>query len=111
MERRFGIVENPYLAADLQEALGTDDGPWHEAHPDLLDTTAEEVTHDAMLALCAFIVTRTVAVETFEVRPGARRRVPTFGFDRTPLGYRIIDLPATGRAPDGGPAPFHLHNR
>ena len=111
MERWFGIVENPYLAADLQEALGTGDGPWHEAHPDLLDTTAEEVTHDATLALCAFIVTRTVAVETIEVLPGARRRVPTFGFDRTPLGYRIIDLPATGRAPDGGPAPYRLHNR
>ena len=111
MERRFGIVETPYLAATLQDVLEPGDGPWHEVYPDLLDTAAEEMTHDATLALCAFIVTRTVAVETFEVLPGARRRVPTFGFDRTPLGYRIIDLPATGRAPDGGGAPFRLHNR
>jgi len=42
---------------------------------------------------------------------GARRRVPTFGFDRTPLGYRIIDLPATDRSTDGWAASCHLHNR
>ncbi len=103
MERRFGVVENPYLAATLQESLEVGEGRWHEVYPDLLHTAADEIemTYDATLALCAFIVTRTVAVETIEVRPGARRRVPTFGIDRTPLGYRIIDLPATGRAPDG----------
>jgi len=111
MERRFGIIENPYLAATLQESLDVGEGRWHEAYPDLLHTAADEMTYDATLALCAFIVTRTVAVETIKVLPGARRQVPTFGFDRTPLGYRIIDLPATGRAPDGRAAPYHLHNR
>lgn len=111
MERRFGVVENPYLASTLQEGLEVGEGRWHEAYPDLLHTAADEMTYEATLALCAFIVTRTVAVETTEVLPGARRRVPTFGFDRTPFGYRIIDLPATGCAPDGGTAPFHMRNR
>jgi len=111
MERRFGIIENPYLAATLQEVLEVSEGRWHEAYPDLLLTAAEEVTHDATLALCAFIVTRTVAVETVEVLPGARRRVPTFGLDRPPLGYRVIDHPAVGRFPRGGAGPNHLHNR
>jgi len=111
MERRFGTIENPYLAAALQESLEVGEDRWHEADPDLLQRTSDEVTHDATLALCAFIVTRTVAVETTEVLPGARRRVPTFGFDRTPWGYRIIDLPAPGRSSDGGTVPFHLRNR
>jgi len=95
----------------LQEAQNVGEGRWHEVHPDLLQATADEVTHDATLALCAFIVIRTVAVETVEVLPGARRRVPTFGFVTTPWGYRIIDLPAPGRSPDGRIALSHLHNR
>ncbi len=111
MERRFGVIENPYLAATLQESLEVGEGRWHEAYPHLLQTAADEMTHDATLALCAFIVIRTVAVETIEVLPGARRRVPTFGFATTPWGYRIIDLPAAGRSPDGRTTPCHPHNR
>lgn len=110
MERRFGTIENPYLAAFLNENTEAGEGSWLEDCPDLL-AVAGEMAQDGTLALCAFMVARTVAIEESEILAGTRRRVPTLGIDTTPLGYTIIDLAASARSRMAGAYPYRLRNQ
>lgn len=110
MERRFGYVEASYLADFLQESMEAGERRWHEADPDSFATAAGEVTHDATLALCAFMVVRTAGIRTSKVLRGTRLPTPAGGFDTAQLGYCVIDLAASDLSPVAGADPHRLHN-
>jgi len=74
---------------------------WHEINPDLLATAIEEVMVEAIMTLCAFMVLRTVGIETTEVLPGTRRRASLHGIDTSLLGYGILDVAAPDRPRSG----------
>ena len=101
LSRRFGMIDNPYYAAYLHRQIGSGARRWHEIHPDLLATAIEEAMVEALLALCAFMVLRTVGIETTEVLPGTRRRASTHGIDTSLLGYGILDVAAQDRPRSG----------
>lgn len=97
LSRRFGTIENPYSAAYLHRHLGGGTRRWHERHPDLLATAAEEAMVEVIMTLCAFTVLRTVGIELTEVRRGARRRSATHGVDTSLLGYGILTVATQNR--------------
>jgi len=93
LARHFGVIESPYLAP-LLARLGSDGQPWHQARPEMFQAVVTEAMDDVGLALCAFIVLRTVDIEVTQVLRGAKRKTQTFGFDTTPLSYSIFGVAA-----------------
>lgn len=91
--RRFGVIESPYLAP-FMGTLGADGQPWHEVRPDLFQVAINEAMSEVALAMCAFIVMRTVGIERTQVLRGTKRKTRTFGFDTTPLSYGIFNVAA-----------------
>ena len=101
LSRRFGVIENPYLAAYMHRHLGPGARRWHKVRPDRMAMSIEEVMVEAVLTLCAFVVLRTVDIKTTVVSCGTKRRAVTRPIDTSLLGYGILDVAAQNRPQSG----------
>ncbi len=98
-------IESPLVSDTVQRRLGLGDRRWSEVHQDLFITSVNEAMQEVLLAVSAFIVSRTVGIGVTDVRRGTGRRMATHGIDTVPLGYGIWDVPpATDRAGFGWPS-------
>lgn len=93
LSRRFGAIESPLVSDTVQRRLGLGDRRWSEVHQDLFITAVNEAMQEVLLAVSAFILSRTLGIGVTDVRRGAGRRMATHGIDTVPLGYGIWDVP------------------